>query len=66
MQLPNTLTDAQSVALVAAIRVLAGHGREIRLAREARERAEQESAIHAASTNEDEPKEAVDVERIDE
>ena len=38
MQLPNTLTDEQSRALVEAIRLLARHGRAIREERERQQR----------------------------
>ncbi len=44
MQLPNELTDAQHRAIVEAIRILASRGRQVRLEREARERAAQEMA----------------------
>jgi predicted DNA-binding transcriptional regulator YafY len=43
MQLPETLTEEQHRAIVEAIRILASRGRQLRLEREARERAEREN-----------------------
>jgi len=53
MQLPDTLTDEQSAAIVQCLRIFAARGRALRLAREQAEREQKENHADAGGAGRD-------------